>query len=901
MYPVLNSTTAPSSLSSTVVTTANANFPYVGNYIQQWSAPVNGLYRLQAWGAEGGGTSSVLGGSGAYVTGNIQLPKNQMLYIAVGSKGGANMSSETAAFNNGAIPSAGSSEKYNGGGSTDFRLNSGNGIWYDNNSLQSRIMVAGAGGGAEIYYTQIPGGAAGAFVGYPSGNGSLSTTATATTHNCLGNNYTYYKPTTGGTQNSGGQNGMGYYWSYDSDMLKGGFGRVIHSANASARGGNGYYSGGSGAHTCGIVDAGDGGSSYVSGYSDSRGSCRTLTDSKLGNITFTSANMIDGKGAMTSPTGAAETGHAGDGYARITLISTNFTIINHVSGTKGDPNLNFSYTLSGLTANASYFYIRYTSSNGSTWTQQSSGSLTSTAAGTTTFNLKHNEKIVITIPAGTTISISENTEHDYEIDNSINSGNSTGSVSVNTTDTVTFVNIYNIIDLDVTIRKVWDDNNNIDGYREQACVQLQYGGQPTCYQYTFPGNSTTEQFTFTDLPASQDWAATETGSSCAGGLLPSDYVQLDWIKSSGGSYIDTEYYPSNNTRVLTTLKDLPHAGAGNLYFGARVAINDSAFTFFDPSDTNGYRDDFGTSQHVLSSISMQGKFTIDKNKNTTTIYDDDNTYIHANPDTVFSTPYSLFIFSFNNGGIPHATGEISSVTLYSFKIWDNDILVRDFIPCYRISDGAAGLYDTVNGVFYTNQGTGEFIKGPAVGWSGVECPGVLYLIKDGQPVNNEITGGWQSRGWKSWSAHDRVAPTVIYNSNNIAISQTGTNSARIPQGLFEVASDIDFSQYTRIYVDYSAYLECSGDSNTAPSISFQIMDRNVENYNTLDLPSGIKLRGFLTDICILNQSSIISKSRTTENWTVSDITGLYSLAINDIVVGYGYSSIVTIYNIWLEK
>lgn len=37
--------------------------------------------------------------------------------------------------------------------------------------------------------------------------------------------------------------------------------------------------------------------------------------------------------------------------------------------------------------------------------------------------------------------------------------------------------------------------------------------------------------------------------------------------------------------------------------------------------------------------------------------------------------------------------------------------VRDFVPC-KNSDGAAGLYDTVNGKFYGNAGTGSFTAGP---------------------------------------------------------------------------------------------------------------------------------------------------------------------------------------------
>ncbi len=40
--------------------------------------------------------------------------------------------------------------------------------------------------------------------------------------------------------------------------------------------------------------------------------------------------------------------------------------------------------------------------------------------------------------------------------------------------------------------------------------------------------------------------------------------------------------------------------------------------------------------------------------------------------------------------------------------------VYEFIPCYRKSDGEIGLYDIRNHVFYTNDGTGSFLKGKDV-------------------------------------------------------------------------------------------------------------------------------------------------------------------------------------------
>ena len=49
--------------------------------------------------------------------------------------------------------------------------------------------------------------------------------------------------------------------------------------------------------------------------------------------------------------------------------------------------------------------------------------------------------------------------------------------------------------------------------------------------------------------------------------------------------------------------------------------------------------------------------------------------------------------------------------LYMFKLYENENLICNYIPCYKKSDGEVGLYDLINKVFLTNIGTGEFIKG----------------------------------------------------------------------------------------------------------------------------------------------------------------------------------------------
>lgn len=76
------------------------------------------------------------------------------------------------------------------------------------------------------------------------------------------------------------------------------------------------------------------------------------------------------------------------------------------------------------------------------------------------------------------------------------------------------------------------------------------------------------------------------------------------------------------------------------------------------------------------------------------------------PIRIFNTYYTT---TYNKPGMTR---------IYSFKIWKNNTtLVRDFYPCYRISDNVNGLYDIVNNQFYSNANTDhpeDIARGPEI-------------------------------------------------------------------------------------------------------------------------------------------------------------------------------------------
>ena len=199
------------------------------------------------------------------------------LYVGGSGKGGVRNSTavRSGGFNGGGSVTPPNNDSYSpgsGAGATDIRLNE--------DSLYSRVIVAGGGGGIAdgqagntSYRYQGCGGGTSGLVGYPPNGGQPGT------------------PTSGYSFGAGGNN-------------------VPNSHGAA--GGGGWYGGYNSPSNCG----GGGGSGYVytSSTKSQYPSQGKLNDSYL----LTSAQTTAGNQSFPSTSSGNETGHTGNGYARIT-------------------------------------------------------------------------------------------------------------------------------------------------------------------------------------------------------------------------------------------------------------------------------------------------------------------------------------------------------------------------------------------------------------------------------------------------------------------------------------------------------------------------------------------------------------------------------------------------------
>ena len=261
-----------------IVTGDIVNCPYSGAAKSINLPP--GRYKLEVWGAQGGYRSSATyGGKGGYSVGTLDIDTALLLYLYVGGSG--NTGGTSGGFNGGGVR-----DTHPGGGASDIRINQ--------DSLYARVIVAG-------------GGASDGAANKAGMHGGGETGGTNTAYYGTGGG--------GGTQTAGGTGGSGNSGAFGV----GGEG-LSRSGGYGGAGGGGWYGGG-GAYpdSSGDDDRGGGGGSgyaYTSATAASYPTGCLLTSRHY----LTDAATTAGNVSVTGPTGAAETGHSGDGYARITAL-----------------------------------------------------------------------------------------------------------------------------------------------------------------------------------------------------------------------------------------------------------------------------------------------------------------------------------------------------------------------------------------------------------------------------------------------------------------------------------------------------------------------------------------------------------------------------------------------------
>ena len=200
--------------------------------------------------------------------------------------------------------------------------------------------------------------------------------------------------------------------------------------------------------------------------------------------------------------------------------------------------------------------------------------------------------------------------------------------------------------------------------------------------------------------------------------LPSEYQEVEYIEGTGTQYIATNFrVNSNNNDKIRLYVDemLVQYGSWQLTGSSLDGQNaiyvgiTNKFVYYGVGNDKVVKE-IGDTEYAKRYV-----YDLDIKHSTYKVLDyEDNNYI------VSLTTLSKDLGNFTLGGLElwfmgySGESRLHLSKLFSGKIYENDILQRDFVPCYRKSDGEIGMYDIVNGVFYTNAGSGTFLKGADV-------------------------------------------------------------------------------------------------------------------------------------------------------------------------------------------
>jgi hypothetical protein len=187
-----------------------------------------------------------------------------------------------------------------------------------------------------------------------------------------------------------------------------------------------------------------------------------------------------------------------------------------------------------------------------------------------------------------------------------------------------------------------------------------------------------------------------------------EYQPIEYLESTGTQYIDTGFKPTNKTVVEIDYQFTQLARSGTSYqIGAGSDNNSTRFRFIIGSNGNVMECSLGTNvrfsginalnRHILKIDAINRTCSIDN-----TLENQINNYFGGSDRT-------FYIFNLNNGTSVYK----HYARCFYLKIYDNGILVRDFIPVLD-SSGTPCMFDKVEKKFYYNQGTGQFIAGPVI-------------------------------------------------------------------------------------------------------------------------------------------------------------------------------------------
>lgn len=219
----------------------------------------------------------------------------------------------------------------------------------------------------------------------------------------------------------------------------------------------------------------------------------------------------------------------------------------------------------------------------------------------------------------------------------------------------------------------------------------------------------------------EDIVVTATG----GGVAPDPrdaYQRVEWIESAEEGtypYIITDFY-GNNDSGLEVIASFPTL-VDRIPMGSRENSDPTRFYCVYPLSANSIYYGFNTGSTISCKLTVDTVYRLQTNflnSRLVNVYEMDGERKGGGAISSTMTDQSapVAIFGYNYA----STGNVSSkreYKLYGARCSQGHEVVREYIPCYRKSDGEVGVFEKFSGTFLPNASeAGSFTYGPEIDW-----------------------------------------------------------------------------------------------------------------------------------------------------------------------------------------
>ena len=195
-----------------------------------------------------------------------------------------------------------------------------------------------------------------------------------------------------------------------------------------------------------------------------------------------------------------------------------------------------------------------------------------------------------------------------------------------------------------------------------------------------------------------------------------EYQRVDSVTNDGDAYFLTDIIADNSTGAELTASFQTQQDC--VPMGSSTSVSNTRFfvPYLLSASTVYYGFNAGTSLTFSSSKNTKYTASINfRNSRTAMLYDANGLakvgQAVTRSVTQQTAPITILCYK-----TPSGRGASRKCTLYGARISQGEEVIRDYVPCYRKSDGEVGLYDMCTGTFLPNSGTDPLTKGEDVEW-----------------------------------------------------------------------------------------------------------------------------------------------------------------------------------------